>query len=282
MGSVCLCVCVEGVCIHFYTYTHTHRTLSSREFDRLTITSITTTRFRLIESDRNRRKLHFLRVSCRGHPLWTTVTSQTQMSNLPHAPKVWMLSLTTPRSTFPLLFRHRLSFNPPGHTRKFWRGKKSDHFRADSPVQKLLFSAQVTCSPARPRVFLYPRFPEENDARGCQNRDGIWTRLRFDSVLPSGEMSTKTRSAVICGLWDLPGLALSSRPSASSPLGTPLSSSAISRPRGELQLWLGTQKLIFIHSGVEFSNSYPWLNAFPCVCCIIPVVQSLYCLTINN
>lgn len=53
---------------------------------------------------------------------------RTQMSNLPHAPKVWMRSPTTLRSTFCLLFP-RLFLTLLG-------GKTSGHFRADSPVQQ--------------------------------------------------------------------------------------------------------------------------------------------------
>lgn len=147
-------------------------------------------------------------------------TSRTRMSNLPHAPKVWMLSWTTLRSTFCLLFP-RLFLTLLDTLRNSGRGKNERPLPSRFSRPTVLFSAQVTCSPARLRVFLCPRFSAENDARGVPNRDGISTRVRFGSVLPSGEMSTKARSAVIWGLGELPGLAPSSRPSASSPLGDP-------------------------------------------------------------
>lgn len=46
----------------------------------------------------------------------------------------------------------------------------------------VLFSAQVTWSPARLPRFLCPSFSAQNDARGAPNRDGTSTRLRFGSA----------------------------------------------------------------------------------------------------
>ena len=81
-----------------------------------------------------------------------------------------MLFLTTLCSTFALLSPYRVSIFL-GNT-QFLKEKRSDHFRADSPG---LFSSRLTCSPARLRVFLCPRFSTENVAAEGPSRDGIST-----------------------------------------------------------------------------------------------------------
>lgn len=190
-----------------YTRRHTH---TSREFDLLTIILIITTGFRLNEADQTRGKVHFL-------PRTPTATvSGTNVQLTPCSEGLDAVSNDSPLHFLPPLSAS-LSY-PPGHTQKFWKEGETERplpSRFSRPT--VLFSAQVTCSPARLRLFLCPRFSAESDARGGPNRDGISTRVRFGSVLPSGEMSTLARSSAIWGLGDLPGLA----PSSPRPLPPP-------------------------------------------------------------
>lgn len=100
-------------------------------------------------------------------------TSRRQVSNLPHAPKVWVLPLPALRSTFPPpLPAPRLPvvffFFLPSWTRsEILKGKQSDHFRADSPVQHYFSPPQVTCSPAHRASFFLRAF----SSRGRRNLD---------------------------------------------------------------------------------------------------------------
>lgn len=153
-------VCKNGCNNPPSTHARTH---ISRECDLLAIISRSTTGFRLNESDQTGAKVHFL-------PRFRPRPARTQMSNLPHAPKVWVLPPTTLSS-------------PPGHTQKFWKGGGTEPplpSRTSGPT--VLFSAQVTWSPARLPGFLCPSFSAQNDARGAPNRDGTSTRLRFGSA----------------------------------------------------------------------------------------------------
>lgn len=117
-----------------------------------------------------------------------------------------------------LPFLRSASLFSPEHS-EFLEGNRSDHFRADSPVQQDFFSPQLTCSQARWCVFLCPRgtTPLKVQAGTESGPSGP-----LDSVLPRGEMSTPARSEVIRGLGDRPRLVLSSRPSARSRRGSAL------------------------------------------------------------
>lgn len=184
----CVCVCVRACKNGYNTPPSTHaRTHISRECDLLAITSIFTTGFRLNESDQTGAKVHFLPRS-RPRP------ARTQMPNLPHAPEVWVLPPNTLRSTFRLLF-----LPLPDTLRNSGRGgnratTSEPNLRSNSTF---LRSSHLESSPPASLSLSELFRPERRPRSSEPGRNLHPPAVRFGSVLPSGEMSTKARSAAV-------------------------------------------------------------------------------------
>lgn len=194
------------------------------------------TRFRLTESSSHEgRKLSVVATKftlwaflCPKKPRpgvgsYTPCDCHTQTSNLPHAPRIWMLFLLEIGSAHHSTFRPR----PPPFPNLFAFSTKIlvasyiSEGRNEQPLPTPdsppvfpptgLFSTQVSCIPARLRAVLCPRSSAASDA-SVRNYAPRATRVG-SAVWTDGGTSRGVRQQTYFGLRAPPGLVLRSPPS---------------------------------------------------------------------